>query len=446
MLDRAGDVVGQASAANVIARPSVSLEPVRAFLAAGLRTFPMRPLLGDDPLDPGTRRPFSAHPLSDAAGETIGYVYAVLGGRRHATLLQRVRSSHSLRGVVWTLGGALALAVVGGTLVAFTLTRRLRELTARARRWEREHGAPAGIGAGEPLAPARGGGDEIDGLARAWEAMSARLHEQYRALERVERERRELVAGVSHDLRTPLTMLQGYLETVLMRRGEMAAGDEQRCLETALRQSHRLERLIADLFELSRLDAGERTLEPERFAIAELAQDALQDFEAAAGRAGATLALHVVEGEAPEVNADIALVQRVLDNLLDNALRHVRPGGRVQIEIHPTHDGRVRVAVVDDGVGMSSETLAHATAPGYRGGEAGGVGGGVESRRHAGLGLAIVRGIVTLHGGTLDVASRPGRGSTFAFTLGGADSRVEPLEPDPRAEGRGLAAPSPLHA
>ena len=414
VLDVDGYVIGQASAANTIARPRVALEPVREFLDAGPEERNAGPLLGDDPLNVGERRPFSAHPLTEN-GRTIGYVYAVLGGRRHATLLEAVRSSRSLRVVGWTLGGALAMAALGGAIVSFTLTRRLRRLTRRARRWQRE----AGIDADAHGAAARTAGDEIDALARSWEAMSSRLHEQYRALERAEAERRETVAGISHDLRTPLTTLQGYIETALMRRGQLTDEEERRCLETALRHSRRLERLVGDLFELSRLDAGERELGTERFAIAELAQDALLDFDVAAREAGVTLALDAPRDATPEVCADIALVQRVLENLLDNALRHVSPGGRIEIGVRDRPDGRVAVTVTDDGVGMSPETLARATRAGYR---------GVarrdsDGRSHAGLGLAIVRGIVALHGGTLDVESAPGHGSTFGFTLPGPTPR-----------------------
>lgn len=417
LLDPAGDVVAQASAANSIAQPRVSLAPIHAFLAADVDRSDRLPL-GDNPRRADDPRAFSAHPIVEH-GRIVGYVYAVLAGRQHETLLAAIRSSHSVRTVVLTLGGALLLTALGGALVSFTLTRRLHRLTRRVQRWRENQGGkpiPPGssdIGpASRPRPPARYP-DEIDRLADAYEDMTVRLHAQYRALADADGARRELLAGVSHDLRTPLTTLQGYLETLLLKHGRLEPALAHRYLSIAHRQARRLERLVEELFELSRLDGGTVELAPERFSLLELAHDAAQDVAIAARGRDVDVSVAPAESGSGrfDVLTDIALVQRVFDNLLGNALRHVDRGGRVGVSLERLADA-VRVTVADDGRGMSAEAAARVFEPRFSGARD-----ELGDDDRAGLGLAIARGVVALHGGTIDVESRLGTGTAFSFTL-----------------------------
>jgi signal transduction histidine kinase len=219
--------------------------------------------------------------------------------------------------------------------------------------------------------------------------------------------RAELIANVSHDLRMPLVAMRGYLE-LLATRGATLAEDERRSYAAiALRQCEQLGRLVDELFELARLDSKGVTLARERFAVAELASDVVRKFALAAERQRVELA--AVTGErVPLVDADLGLIERVLDNLIDNALRHTPAGGSVRIAVERDGDG-VRVSVSDTGAGIDPDELPHVFERHWRGAPA--------TRGAGGLGLAIAQRIVALHGGRVDVESEPARGSCFSFSL-----------------------------
>lgn len=426
LIDTEGRVVAQATAANRIAPMSVSLDPVDRFvdaMATGTAAFP---LLGDNPARPGERRVFSAYPIGPSTAPE-GYVYAVLAGDQHASLLASLGSGYSLRNGLIMLGVAIALTGIAGVAAFFALTAPLRRLTRKVDGWRDRlpamlpmSPAPAG---GDP-APRRTGRDEIDELTEAHSAMQAMLERQCEALAEKDQQRRELIAGVSHDLRTPLTALQGYIETVLMKQESLPPAQWREYLEIALRHAGRLHRLVAELFELGQLKGGDVVLHPEPFSLAELAHDVRQDVDLQAREAGVKVVLEVqTERDLMPVVADVALVQRVFQNLLDNALRHTPAGGCVSIALSHVVAARVLVTVSDTGVGMRDSVRQRACEPRYRGEN--GDGGG----RHAGLGLAIVERIVDLHGGKLHIASRLGEGTRVRFSLPGVVRATERKRP-----------------
>jgi len=220
--------------------------------------------------------------------------------------------------------------------------------------------------------------------------------------------RRDLVANVSHDLRTPLVAMRGYLEVLALRGERLPAEQRQAYVAIALRQCEQLARLVDSLFELAQLDFAGARLVREHFALAELASDVVQKFALAATDAGVDLKSEAAPG-LPPVDADLGLIERVLDNLIDNALQHTPVGGTVRITIDAV-DGSVRLCVADTGAGIAPADLPHVFDRHWRGGSSGRVKG-------AGLGLAIARRIVELHGTTIDIESELSRGTCFTFTL-----------------------------
>lgn len=249
-----------------------------------------------------------------------------------------------------------------------------------------------------------------DALEREGQARAA----SEQALLALQRQRHELLARVSHDLRTPLASMQGYIELLLLRHGSLPPAEERNYLQTAARQGEKLTRLLADLFDLTRLEAGQWQAHKEDFAIAELAQDLLQKFEPEARQRGLHLALDCLSPGSPamRVHADLALVARLLDSLLENALRHTPTGGRVAIELAEA-EGRARLAVRDTGRGIAADELPgiferYERASRVR---------DAEHSEHAGLGLAIARHIAGLHGSRLEVRSTEGAGTCVSFAL-----------------------------
>jgi predicted ATPase/signal transduction histidine kinase len=219
--------------------------------------------------------------------------------------------------------------------------------------------------------------------------------------------RRDLIANVSHDLRTPLVSMRGYLE-VLATRGESLDAEQRRqYLGIAVRQSERLASLVDELFELAKLDFKGMAPSREPFAFAELAADVVQKFRLAADERG--VALELVAPRLPFVDADIGLMERVLENLIGNALQHTPRGGRVEVALG-ADDTALHARVSDTGNGIAAADLPFLFDRFYRGSNSAGPNG-------AGLGLAIAKRILELHGGEIRADSDGRSGSCFSFVL-----------------------------
>ncbi len=399
LLDPEGRILAFSAPPGRVKRERVGLGPVAQFLRSG-DDFP---LLGDDPRDAARRKVFSAARIP-REGALEGYLYVVLGSEEFDTIAGRLRGSHVLR--LSAVLAATGLAVsLGAGLAAFAfLTRRLRRLAAAMDAFRRggfrELPEPAG---------GTGGGDEIGELSRTFRQMAERMRDQLRLLAGNDALRRELVANVSHDLRTPLSSLQGYLESLLLREASLPPGERRQQLEAAHRQCLQLGRLVAELFELARLDSRERQPRVEPFAPGELVQDVVQKLRMAAERQQVRLDAELPR-DLPLVQADIGLIERVLENLIENALKHTPAGGSVRVALR-RENGNVLVRVADTGCGIAREEIPHIFERFYRASRSGPRGEG------AGLGLAIAKKIVELHGGTIQVESAPAAGATFAFPL-----------------------------
>lgn len=407
LLDPTGEILAYSAPKGIVVRDRVGLGPVQEFLAADARL----PILGDDPRDPNGSKVFSAAPIGSPT-DPDGFLYVVLAGQQWDSAVAMLQGSYMLRIGAAAVVTGMAVALMVGLLAFAWITRKARRLErsmARFRESEFRHHRPIG----PQDAPPR---DEIDRLARSFDAMAERLVAQLDEIDRTDELRRELVANISHDLRTPLTSLRGFLETLALKQPDLSLEERQRYLEGAIRQADRLNRLVADLFELARLESGTQEMDVETLALAELAQDAVQHFRLQADERGVELQLKVPESPAM-VDGDMGLLARVLDNLLDNGLRHTSEGGQVTLGLRQTPQW-VRVEVRDTGCGIAPEDLPHVFERFFATKNP-----DLESD-HAGLGLAISKRIVELHGGTIEVASEPGEGAIFSVTLPAHDSAM----------------------
>jgi signal transduction histidine kinase len=254
------------------------------------------------------------------------------------------------------------------------------------------------------------GRDEMADLARTFNNMAAQLEAAARKQRELDILRRDLVAWIGHDLRTPLASIRVILEALADGVVDDPAAVE-RYLQTAQHHIRSLSLLIDDLFDMAQLDAGGLPLERHPNSLSDLISDTLESFSALAARQGTKL-----EGSvAPDVDPvfmDAQKIGRVLTNLVSNAMRHTPAGGRVEVRALPTGEGGARVEVRDTGEGISPQDLPHIFEQFYR---------GEKSRSRdtggSGLGLAIAKGIVEAHGGRISVESVPGEGAHFLFTL-----------------------------
>jgi signal transduction histidine kinase len=253
------------------------------------------------------------------------------------------------------------------------------------------------------------GRDEIGDLARAFNDMAAQLDRAAQQQHQLDRLRRDLVAWVGHDLRTPLASIRVIIEALADGVVEEPA-TIKRYLTTAQHHITSLSSLLDDLFDMAQIDAGGLRLERQPSSMCDLISDTIEAFSALAERQGVTL-----RGSAtPEVDPvlmDVQKIGRVLNNLLDNALRHTPAGGVVQVTTSTSPDN-VQVQVSDTGEGISEQDLPRVFERFYR---------GEKSRSRttggSGLGLAIAAGIVEAHGGQIGAESRVGQGTQVWFTL-----------------------------
>lgn len=331
----------------------------------------------------------------DVNGETVGWLLfsstdeqrPPLPGSPEAGFLNAVR-----RATVLSAIGAGVIALLLGGFLAYTITRPVRELTHATQevaRGELGHQVPVRTN------------DELGQLAESFNQMSADLARSTQL-------RRQMTADIAHDLRTPLSIILGYTEALA---DEKLQGTPD-IFDVMYGEAQHLQRLIEDLRTLSLADAGELSLNRQQ-----VSPNALLERTAAAYTTRAEeedVALRVVPADvpygAPVVSVDPERMAQVLGNLVSNALRYTLAGGEVTL-LADVSSSEVRLSVSDTGAGIDSENLPHIFERFYR---------ADESRHDAGesgLGLAIARSIVEAHGGTIDVESEVGEGTTFTVSL-----------------------------
>jgi two-component system, OmpR family, sensor kinase len=413
LLDPSGRLLSTAIPRNRIRRARVSLEPIRTFLK-----FPdTRPLYGDDPTSPDARRVFSVAAMQSNR-QIQGYLYVVLGGQPAQSISARLRGSYSLRSAAAALALVLAATLLISGVLFAALTRRLRQLDDRMHAWAMALPATA-LGPTDQTTF----GDEISALAARFRTMSEAIERQIHDLKSTDELRRELIANVSHDLRTPLASLRGYIETALVKNRTLAEGDLRAHLSVALSQADQLGRLIDALFELAKLESGTIAPRLEPFVVAELLQDVALRFRIPAQKR--CIELHtLLETDGILALGDIELIERVMGNLLENALRHTPPGGHVRTEmvVAPT---LILVRVVDTGAGIEPQHLPRIFDRFYCARDH-------SDRDRAGLGLAIVKRIMDLHGQSVRILSGKGTGTTVEFTLERAATGAAPTRSSTR--------------
>lgn len=393
-----GKLLGYSAPPGKLQSMAVGMAPIRAFLSHGSGPI----ILGDNPRDTAARKIFSVAPIPGAQG-TQGYLYIILANEEASNLVQGLQKSYVQRASAWTIGLAMLAAFLAGLFVLFRLTCRLRRLTAEVVGFKQQTSP-------ETVSMAAPSGDEIAQLQESFHEMSRRIDAQMLEMRRADGLRRERVAQMSHDLRTSLTSLNGYLETLKFKADRLSQAEYQAFLDTALRHSERLARLISDFFELAKLEHCGAVPDRERFSLNELVQDIALKFQPLADARGVHLEWHA-EGGACQVEADIGMIERVLSNLIANALKFTRSGGRVSVQIEH-ESGAVGVRISDTGVGIEpkvlNDLLGDATsALIHRGAHS----------DSSGLGLAIVKQVLALHGACLRGESVLDEGTVFSFTL-----------------------------
>jgi two-component system, OmpR family, sensor kinase len=292
---------------------------------------------------------------------------------------------------------ALLVALIGGYLVARALARRVGRLEHAAK--DLAEGRP-----GRPLPV--DSGDELGRLTHEFNEMRAKL-------DRVDRARREFIANASHELRTPIFSLGGFVE--LLQDEELDEATREEFLATMKDQVERLQKLAVDLLDLSRLDAGSMQLNREQVDLSELAQGIAQEFRPVTVQHGTRLELELAD-ESVDAVCDRERVAQIMRILLDNALRHTPPGTNVTV-IAERNNGAAQFAVSDAGPGLDEAAAGQVFERFYT----------ADAARGSGMGLAIAQELAEAMEGKIELRSRPGQ-TVFTLALPGP-ARTRPTQP-----------------
>jgi signal transduction histidine kinase len=299
----------------------------------------------------------------------------------------------ALQSALWTAAlVACIVAVILGVVFSRVITRPVNAIRLSAQRI-RDGDFTQRVAAGPK--------DEIGELASAFNSMAEQL-------EKNETGRKQLLADVVHELRTPLSIIQGNLEA--WQDGVVAPTSE--AIAPVHEEAVLLSKLITDLRDLSLAEAGQLSLTRETADIVNLAGAVVAAYRERANAHRVSLVMDIVEGSLQPVDIDPGRIRQVLRNLLDNAIRHTPPGGTITLSAAPEGQGFVRFHVADTGSGIEAEDLPHVFEHFYKADPA-----RERSRSGSGIGLAIVKQIIEAHGGTVTVESEPGRGSIFSFSV-----------------------------
>ncbi len=413
-LDLSGTIIASANPDAKLTRSRIDMKPIHQYLS-DQRSFP---LLADNPLDATNKTIFSAFPVyppntvderNDGEKIPVGYVYVVLASQLDLSFRESIYAHASTHSLAKTLTAILVLAAIAAGVLFFLLTIRLRRLKRDVARQMTVSALPTPL---IPQVPSQGH-DELDELAYAYQHMTRALEFRNRQLQHADSSRRELFASVSHDLRTPLTTLQSYLETLMTHGNRFDEKDRDRYLHTALNHTRRLNSLVTDLFELTRLDNGDMQPRWETFSVLELAHDIVQDYKPGCDQKAVKLEVRhkVSESNRLLVRADIAMTTRVFTNLMSNALRFTKAHDQISITLQQLAANRITIVFSDTGVGMSESKqkliTSQQTLTQWK----------RDYRARGGLGLQIVRRILILHGSDMLLESRSGKGTRFTFHL-----------------------------
>ena len=260
------------------------------------------------------------------------------------------------------------------------------------------------------------GADELGRLGSRLNSMAARLRSARQQELAADTQRRQLFADITHELATPLTSIRGYTETLLDSGDSLSADEQKQALQNVFADAKRMDRLLQDLLDLTRLEAGATKLERERIDWVALCRNTVERFQPRFMEAGLQVEWAGPLAEA-WIDADGRRMEQVIENLLTNAIRYVPRGGKVVLSMQEfdDNDGGIRLRLTDDGPGFPPEDLARVFHRFYRGRAASATPG-------TGLGLAIVREIVTRHGGQVRANNRQRGGAVLEVDLPQAPS------------------------
>lgn len=404
LLDKEGNIMTYFAPNKTIELKRVELEPVKEFINDTTGAFHM----GPDPKNAESEKVFSAAPVYEN-NVLRGYLYVILNGEEYEDATHFLLGSYIMRIGLRSMSFTLISAAFISLIVLGFITRNIRKIVSVIREFKN--------GNLNARINVRGKG-EFREFADSFNEMADTIVRNIEEIKTMDNLRRELVANVSHDLRTPLAAIQGYIETILIKSDHLSETERKEYMQTILSSTERLKKLVEELFELSKLEARQTKPKPEPFSITELVQDIKQKNLVIAEAKEINLFLDY-SYDIPYVYADIGMMEKVIQNLLDNAFKFTPQSHSVTIQLRK-HTDSICVSIVDTGTGINEEELPFIFERYQKTKRVGYI-----DNDGLGLGLTIVKKILEVHNIDIKVKSSVGIGTSVSFWVPIYKSRFE---------------------
>ena len=402
-VDPSGNILTHSASPSQVKRSKIDLVPILQLT----RNQAALPIYGDDPRHLTRKKIFSAAPVFNGS-DLQGYLYVIVTGEQYDNAFSRIQSNNFKELSLIFIGASVLFlfVVMLGLFRYFTnpLRRLSKDMMAfKAAGFDKEK-----VDLGDWH---NHGSNEVHQLGYIFGQMVEQINGQLERLKQSDTHRRQLLAHISHDLRTPLASMQGYIETLALKEDKLNQTERKAFVDIALKNSCQLKKLVDQIFELAHLEDGQVSLNMETFNLAELLYDIVAKFTLKAQERKITLIIEPSFCNV-QVYSDIGKIERVLSNLIENALRHTPEQGQIMLKVDEVSDSQCQLSVIDTGTGIKDEEIAYIFDARYRASNA------TQSKgQHTGLGLAITKKLLELLQTEIRVKSRLGEGTSFAFNI-----------------------------
>ena len=329
------------------------------------------------------------------------YIYVVLAGQEYHAASEYLFGNYIMQVGLRTMLVTMLVTLLVGLIIIKIITQNYSKIIYVMQKF-RQGDLTARV-------KVQSSGDEKQ-LAEIFNEMADILTGNIEKLKQVENLRRELIANISHDLRTPISIIRGYVETLQMKEETITVEERSRYINTVRESAEKLDKLVNELFELSKLEANQVQAKKEPFIISELVSDISNKYQLMAKEKNITINT-VLSKDTPPDFADVSLIERVMQNLIDNALKFTPSGGNILIKTLKSHDNNIEISVSDSGIGIPENEREQIFSRYYKANNF------TDLKNSTGLGLAIAKKILDLHNSSLDLISKENSGSSFIFRL-----------------------------
>jgi len=396
-LDTAGTVIAFNSPPNEVLLKTIPVENIKKYIAAQGQKYITAP----DPKAPAESKIFSAAEVIDNK-RNLGYIYVILGSNRSQDIMNMILGAHISNLAITVFVAIILLSVIISIFSLSSIQKSFKRMIDVLRRFEGgDYSARFVTKEKDDLAP----------VTQAFNKMADLLSYNINSLTKSEQDRKDFIAIISHDLRTPLSIARGYAETLLIKKesDEITPPQQNDYILLILQKIHQVEIMVQQLFELSKIDAAEFKPNMEPFVLSEIVQEIINTFQLRAYEKNISLRCTECQYHV-WVNADIGMTERVVQNLIDNALKSTPAGGSIQISIQ-VDNKQLMFSIANEGSALPDDLLLWIN-------NAGGDKSLLKKRpAKLGLGLLIVQKMLMLHGSFLEAYTHEGSRNIFLFSL-----------------------------